>query len=531
MLKALIFKQLQELMYSYSRGNKKKDSKKGFSLILFLAGLYLLLAFSMFSMAALLGQPLLSINADWLYYLIMGVMAIVVSTFVNAFQSSAVIYNAKDNDLLLSMPIKPIYIIIARMFTMYISCIAYSSMLWIPSVIFALLYRFDVNVLISGIVLLFVISLIVLILSSLLGYFVAILSRKFKNQAFISVIITLGLLGAYYYFYFNLNNYLNTLLANVILIGGTLERKAFPLYAFGKAATGNYLYLLGVILVVLVLFAILCIFINISFMKVLTSTASEKKKAFNNVYSKKRSAINALMGRELKQFTSISVYMMNCGLGLILMVFAGVFAIIKKAYLLEYVAQFEMISPELLELIPIVILAIMVSIITLNCMAIPSVSLEGNNYWLVRSLPVESRDVLEAKRQIEFKLNIGPAIFMVLCLIYALNIEGLMAVVLIIATVIYTILLSYFHIFLGVKGAKLEWTSVTVPVKQNMNVMIDVFAGFLISFALVGLAYKTMTFIKPPYLMFILMIIALLFIFILNKWMNNKGAREFEKLG
>ena len=58
-------------------------------------------------MAEMLCVPFVDAGFSWLYFAVMGLMAIAVGIIGSVFSTYSTLYLAKDNDMLLAMPIKP----------------------------------------------------------------------------------------------------------------------------------------------------------------------------------------------------------------------------------------------------------------------------------------------------------------------------------------------------------------------------------------------------------------------------------------
>ena len=72
---------------------------------------------------------------DWLFFAIMGLMALAMGVFGSVFNTYAGLYQGKDNDMLLSMPIPPAYILLSRMVGVYAMAMLYSGMVYLPAAI------------------------------------------------------------------------------------------------------------------------------------------------------------------------------------------------------------------------------------------------------------------------------------------------------------------------------------------------------------------------------------------------------------
>ena len=114
MLKTLIKLQFQKALarYTANSSNKKKNGKKSsfnspavyLALLAFVGVVFAFMFYNMFSMMA----PMLATSGfSWLYFLYVMGASFVISTIGCIFLSLSQLYEAKDNELLLSMPIPP----------------------------------------------------------------------------------------------------------------------------------------------------------------------------------------------------------------------------------------------------------------------------------------------------------------------------------------------------------------------------------------------------------------------------------------
>ena len=85
-------------------------------------------------------------------------------------------------------------------------------------------------------------------LSCILGWAVAKISLKLKNKSFITVILSLVFIGAYYLVYFRATELLSSLVENAVVIGGKIKAAAYPLYVLGKTGEGDFGAMAAVIL-------------------------------------------------------------------------------------------------------------------------------------------------------------------------------------------------------------------------------------------------------------------------------------------
>lgn len=86
-------------------------------------------------MALPLASVLLPAGLDWLYFASMGLTALLVSVLASAFTSYSGLFQSRDNELLLSLPIPPAVIFGVRVGTVYLACLIYLLMAWVPAVV------------------------------------------------------------------------------------------------------------------------------------------------------------------------------------------------------------------------------------------------------------------------------------------------------------------------------------------------------------------------------------------------------------
>ena len=168
------------------------------------------------------------------------------------------------------------------------------------------------------------ISVFVLTLSCALGWVVAKISLKFINKSFITVVVSLVFIGGYYFVYYKSQTLIQELLSNAATYGDKIKGSAYPIYLFGRVGAGDAFAMAVVSAAVLVLFGLMWVLISRSFLKIATSSGRTVKKEYKETAVKPKSRALALLTTEFGRFTSSPNYMLNCGLGILLLPIAGV---------------------------------------------------------------------------------------------------------------------------------------------------------------------------------------------------------------
>lgn len=533
MLKALLKKQFLELNTFYFQNKKtgKNRSKGGtIGMILLFVLLFASLGFAFYEMDTLLCSAFIPLKLDWLYFSMMGVMAIFLGVFGGVFNTYAGLYHAKDNELLLSMPIPPSKILFARMVGVYAMGLMYEALVIVPAIIAYWVFApLTVANVVSPILLVFITGFFVLALICALGWVVAVISSKLKNKSFITVIASLVFFGLYYFVYSRINVLLQFMASNALDIGNKVKN-VYPLYAFGQAWVGKILPFIAVTAIIFALAVLTYYVLSKTFIKIITTKTAEKKTAYKAQTVKKSSVQNTLLRKELKRFTSSPTYMMNSGLGLVIAPALSIFALIKADDLCDIVSDLLSELPQMESFIPIVAAVAICTILSMNQITAPSVSLEGKSIWILQSLPVSTQEILNAKQRLHLVMNIPVTLVCSVLLSLAFGFGTDIMLVIAAFTSVMVMFTAAFGLFLNLKAPNLTWTNEVVPIKQGASIMIGLFGSWIISVIIAGIGYFTMPFLDPvSYLTAAAFFMAGVTVLI-NRWIKKKGTVIFENL-
>ena len=531
MIKALFKKQIMEVFswVYFDRKNGKNRSKGG---IIGYAALYLFifafLGVFFFQMANTLCKPLTDAGFGWLYFALMGLIAVAMGVFGSVFNTYSSLYKAKDNDFLLSLPVPPGKILMIRLCGVYLMGLMYELIIAIPTMlVYFLSVKPTVLSVIFNLLLPLILSFFVLTLSCILGFFVAAISSKVKSKNLVTVVLSLVFIAGYYYIYAQSYKILQSILAAPEKVGNSVKSIVYPFYQMGLGAEGKALPFLIFTLIVASLFFITYLVLSKSFLSVATANKGSARKTYKEKAAKVSSVEKALFFKELRRFLGSSIYMLNCGLGIIMMPIAAVAVLIKGADLSAMLS--EMLG-EYANVLPLLAAAAVCTICTLNDITSPSVSLEGKNLWLVQSFPIPAKKVLHAKLQLHLMLTVIPAVVLAVCVCVAFKISLPYAIAILAFTLIFIFLMALIGLALNLKMPNLNWTDPTVPVKQSLCVTLALFGGWVIISALGGIYLLVMKFLTPlVYLIVISAVMAVIGILLL-KWIDTKGAKIFETL-
>lgn len=225
MLKSLIKVRLASLAAAMMKTGKsdKKGVTKGKIVLFGLLYLYVMVVFAFLfgTMFISIAQPFAAQGLGWVYFTLYAIISFALMAFGSAAVAKSQIFDAKDNDLLLSMPIPPSYILISRMSVLCILNFFYQLVVLIPAaVVWGITVGFSVLSFVSFILISLGVLLFATALSLLLGWLIALASRKAGNKTLVAVLFSFAFLAVYMYFVSSSQKYIMILAENGAAVAG-----------------------------------------------------------------------------------------------------------------------------------------------------------------------------------------------------------------------------------------------------------------------------------------------------------------------
>ena len=529
MLKTLVKKQMLELNRGFFYDQKKGKSRSKGSSILLIALYALLMIGVIGGMFALFAYEvcgaMVSAQMGWLYFLVFTMLSIALGVFGSVFNTFSGLYLAKDNDLLLSLPIPVRDILIARLMGVYLMGLMFSAVILLPVIIVYFLFApLTLGAVFGALLLLLLVSVFVLVLSCLLGWMVAKISVKLKNKSFVTVFASLAFIAIYYVAYFRANTMIQKLVTNAVTVGAKIRGAAYPLYLVGRVGEGDGLAMLLVSLAILALLALTFRALSRSFIHIATTNNGAAKVRYKETAAKLRPVRAALQAREFARFSKSPNYMLNCGLGTLILPIAGILLVLKGESLCVTLAMLGIDEGFL----SVLLTGACCLLASMNDMTAPSVSLEGKSIWLVQSLPVKTWDVLRAKLGMQIWLTAPPIALFSVCAAIVLQPSLPLLLLLMVLPQLCVLLFACFGLFLNLKRPNLNWTTEITPIKQSLSVMLSIFGAWGYGI-LIAVPYYFLSIDAAVYLLIIAAVTALLDLLLL-RWLKTKGAAIFQYL-
>ncbi len=533
MIRTLIKKEFlsmwRSLFVNSKTGEKRTKSRTALFILLYAAlGLFLVGIF--FGLSYELGSVFVQMGLGWFYFSIIAMLSLAMGIFGDVFNTYQMMYASKDNDLLFSLPIGSSHILLSRMLVVFITGSGYLSLVFVPGIVayWVASPSFSFAVLLLQIVVLFFLSLLVTTLTCALGWVIAKLSAKMKSRNVAKIIATLLFFAVYYFVSAKSGEYIQLLIANAESASSAL-RGFYLAYAVGSGSAGSVSDTLLFAAVSAALFALCFGIISRSYIRLSTENGKSVKKAYSASRIHSSGSDRALMKREAKRFIGSTVYALNTGLGIVVLVVGSVALFFLKDRFMPLLSSLE--DAGMGGLASIVVCAILMAVISMNCISAPSVSLEGKNIWIVQSLPLDPWRILRSKVMFCFILNALSSLVFILAsaILSIVPLPDLPFVI--ILDLLFSMVVSETGLVLNIVHPSLHWTNEAVCVKNGLATFIVLFGGWIVTAVFCFVYFKFLLGVMSVvfYLLIFTSVFAAAVVFE-TLWLRKKGSKLFQYL-
>lgn len=528
MFKALLKKQFMELSAFLTNDRKtggRRSPKATVGFALFFGGILLLMMFSFGMMAWPLAQAMVPVGQGWLYFLSMELMALLMAVIMGAFAGYSGLFAAKDNELLLAMPIPPWMILTVRLLTLLTTNFMCVLLAWVPTVFVYTLYaETPLGAVLSALPMAVFLAGISAVLSAIIGWVVAEISGRVRNKNAVVVVLSLVFMGGYFVGMQKLQSTLQSLLRG-LSDDADARAKAGLLYHLGHAAEGDGLALLVFGVVVLAAMAAFCGVLGRQYLRLMTTKRGVKKAVYHAKVTQKSSLRKALLRRELLHLASSPAYLLNCALGTVMLGIVGGVFLVKAEQI--YVHASERIPAEFL---PLLLCAIVCGGLAANLLAAPAVSLEGKSFWIIRSLPVTAWQTLRAKLDLHLLLTAVPAAFCTLCGGAAFRADVGELVLVLLVVLLFSGFTACFDLMAGLLWPNLHWISETAVIKQSLSGMAALFGSWAAGLLLTVGGFALLRILPGTGVLVVCACLLAAADALLLHWLKGQGCRRLEEL-
>ena len=424
----------------------------------------------------------------WFYFTMVALVSFALCFIGSIFITQNLIFSAKDNSILLALPVKPSYILMGRIATLLIFDCAIQALVFVPALA---VWIMNGSVTAAGVILFALSSLLLPLLSAtlacLVGWLITLATSKMRNKNIFTLVLSLAFLVAYFYVYSNITKYMNILIAKGAEIADAVRKALFPAYHFGMAAAGPSVISFIIFALCATAPFILMIFIlSTNFIKLSTSNRGANKKRYRQKALTASGVAAALMKKDLRRYLSNPLYIMNATLGSFAFIALAVVMLVRPSLITSLISPYLSLVPGLS--MGFLAMAALSLLATMNTTTAPSVSLEGKSLWIVKSLPVKASSVLLSKLNVHLLVCGVPALAAGLACAVALPLSGLgEAALIVVMPVVMTVAVGLLGLCMNILFPRFDWTNEMQPIKQSLSVVVTMFGAmaFVVAAALI----------------------------------------------
>ena len=496
MLKTLIKMQFSALAsQTIMRTRKGRATNKTSPGKIILYSLLLLLCFGYLSVIfGIIFLMLESMTAEtaqnWSMTSLASFMSMILCFVGTIFTTQSLIFNSKDNDLLISMPIPPRLILLSRITTLAIMNYIFALMIFLPATIaWVMVNGFGLGVLVYLALFIFV-PLASMTLTLILGWIIALISSRMKNKSLVTTILSVAAFLVYFLLCFNLGDYITVIEENPSLVSSFISEYLGLFVLMGKAVANLDIIALLITIAVCVLpFAVVIFILSKSFLKIVTDKKSAKKAVYRKKEMKAGTISSALIKKEFQRFFTSATYFLNSFMGIIFMILIAAAIILNVNGIKEFMSEISTGLGFLLPIENIMAFFGIAIIIVISAFNIPTsvcISLEGKTLWILQSMPLKAKDVLLAKmRAAVIATSIPNLIFaIIISILFGLDILSITAII--IVAIAMPIFSSCFGIIINMLMPRFDWVNETLCVKQSGSTIISLLLMLVAAVITVG---------------------------------------------
>ena len=447
-------------------------------------------------------------------YLIM-ISSLIVLMF-GLFKAGSVIFEKKGYDILCSLPVSSKTIVIARFIRMYVENIIFTLVIMMPGIIvYGILMKPVASFYLVGIVVTFLVPFIPMTIAIIIGALITAISSRTKYKSIIGAIIPIIIVVGSLAFTGRLSALEGQLTPEMLaefagVLTGLIAKIYPPAVWFGNMMLGTFS--IEAIVFILASFAVLGTAVYVigenlqSICQALYGTVA--KHDFTMGTQAQSHVMVTLVKREFKRYFASTVYFSNTIMGPILAVVMAV-----SLFFIDIESSVAMlpIEVDVRGIMPLVIGTIFCIMNTTST----SVSMEGKEWWLIKSLPLTSKQILDAKLLMNLIL-FGP--FYVVAIVVsavALKYTGLELIWMIVSPAVLILFSCVWGLFINLKVPVFNWENETSVVKQSVSALVGGICGSLFGVVMILgliLAPPNMEWmIKIVYMTVLLVITAILY--------------------
>lgn len=511
---------------------KKKFSEKvlPFVIILIYLLVFAFITFYLYIFANLFKEA----NSPTLI-LVMGVSVTGLMIFVQTLsKANSFLFRSKDYDLLVTLPVSKKAIIASKLVNLYVYNLMFAFLILFGSYFaYSFANSFSIVLAIYTLIITIFMPMIPLALSSFISFLLGYISLPPKVKNILSTILYLLFFILFFIFYMQVMNQSEEELMQQIGYLESVFGKIYPLTPLiAGAMFGNIEKLLifsASSIIVIALFVIIVARFYVSIHNVVTRNNYKKNYTLKNENIKSSGELKALISKEFKVYFSIPSYVMNTIPGPIISIIGTVYLAIQFTKAQDQILQ--MIGSEAsVDVIICLLGAFILLLMSLSPTTSSSISLEGKNFWILKTSPIQTKNIFISKIVLNALITIPFIIIDIALLGIILKANVFVIIFTIIASSIMTLSTIIFGLYVNILIPKFNYDNPIQVVKQSGSVLVSMLTSFVVEIVYCGIVIICMMLFKTILCVVIPLFISIGLFIIVSAILFTNGIKKYEKL-
>lgn len=516
---------------------QKKDNKK--NNIALPIVISLIIMFYIWSNSNILFEKMAPLH---LQVLLVSLFVVGISFFTiieGVYKAGALLFNCKDDQLLLSLPIKRSTVLFVRIFKFYAFELIFNS-IWLSPIMIAYIRWAEVldwTYFLVSIIMLFFLPIIPIVISFIIGMVTSSLSSRFKYKNASQIIVSLTTCLAILYVSMNAESFYKYVITHATSINDFITKIYYPAGVYASLITKfdavKLLVFIGVNLAIFVLGIMILSKFYFKINSRLKKVSTSKKTKLNNLVIKRRTSTVALIRKELNTFFKTPVFVVNAGFSLVLFIFISIVICIKfNDFLLMLTDKnsFGFDKKIVLNNLSLLVFALISFTSYITSITNSSVSLEGRNINILKSLPIKVKDILMSKIYSCLLLTTPVLLVGDIILFIKFRLSIIEIILLLVLSILIPLVSHFIGLITNLKYPKLEWENQAEVVKQSTSSFIAVMIGMVLMMTSIVIIVSILGKVSSLYILLLAAIIYIIINALLYTYLIKKGTKIFNKL-
>lgn len=456
------------------------------------------------------------------------VYSLIIPIMMTLFRASGTLFFYKDYEIVAPLPI-PSRTILAAKLTVMMIWMYISNLFFIVPILFSYFYfaGFDLIAFIIYLIVSIVFPMVPILLMSFVSLVIGFISQKFNFGKILQIVLLFAVFIGIMYLQFSINETTQNPLSGQIDIIAGIAKYYPPIQWFQDAIyTHDLLSLLYLVSSHLVLFVLFIFGVN----KI--SSNINQRGMQKHITRKVRmtkveqgSVVKTLIKKEFAKFFSIPIYVLNAGFGLVLLI------ILSVASLFTPDLTTILSTLDLLNIEPFVAISLIIGfVLALAYTPAISLSLEGKNLWVIKSLPIKAETVMKSKIYFNIILFYPVIALSIFLFSFSLTISFIQVLLLFLVSFTMLVLISYADALINLYFPKFNYKNEVEIVKQSLSAIIGMLAGMTVVFINGAIYYFLIKHISADLIFLLLSVMNILLTIPFYDMIKKKSEAIFQKL-